>query len=92
MAFAGHARRHIGTILNLPEGAGTATLEKAEDQLHRRRARRHPQVLGEATPIHRGRTTQVWQARVTTAEGRLVALDDADVVDGPAATIVDFVK
>jgi uncharacterized protein (TIGR00369 family) len=31
-------------------------------------------VTGEATPVHKGRTTQVWQTRVTGADGRLVAL------------------
>jgi 1,4-dihydroxy-2-naphthoyl-CoA hydrolase len=31
-------------------------------------------VTGEATPLHRGRRTMVWQTRVTTADGRLVAL------------------
>ncbi|MDU6488348.1 PaaI family thioesterase, partial [Bradyrhizobium sp.] len=27
-----------------------------------------------ATPVHRGRRTQVWQTRIETAEGRLVAV------------------
>ncbi len=31
-------------------------------------------MIGEATPIHRGRRTMIWQIRVTTPEGRLVAL------------------
>jgi len=31
-------------------------------------------VIGETTPIHRGRRTMVWQTRVSTAEGKLVAL------------------
>jgi 1,4-dihydroxy-2-naphthoyl-CoA hydrolase len=32
-------------------------------------------LRGEATPVHRGRRTQVWQTRITLAEsGRLVAL------------------
>src|SRR5881392_3244250 len=31
-------------------------------------------VTAEATPLHRGRRTMVWQTRITTAEGRLVAL------------------
>jgi 1,4-dihydroxy-2-naphthoyl-CoA hydrolase len=25
-------------------------------------------------PVHRGRRTQIWQTRITTGEGRLVAL------------------
>jgi acyl-coenzyme A thioesterase PaaI-like protein len=31
-------------------------------------------VRGEATPLHVGGTTQVWQTRITRADGRLVAL------------------
>ena len=31
-------------------------------------------VHGEATPIHRGKTTQVWQTRVTSAEGKLLGI------------------
>jgi len=30
-------------------------------------------VRAEATPLHRGRTTMVWQTRVTDASGRLLA-------------------
>jgi 1,4-dihydroxy-2-naphthoyl-CoA hydrolase len=31
-------------------------------------------VVGETTPVHRGSRTMVWQTRVTTTEGRLVAV------------------
>jgi acyl-coenzyme A thioesterase PaaI-like protein len=31
-------------------------------------------VFGETTPIHRGRTTMVWQTRVTDEAGKLVAI------------------
>jgi 1,4-dihydroxy-2-naphthoyl-CoA hydrolase len=71
MAFA-DTLGATGTILNLPEGAGTATLESKTNFIAGAPA--GTRILGEATPIHRGRTTQVWQTRVTTAEGRLVAL------------------
>jgi acyl-coenzyme A thioesterase PaaI-like protein len=30
-------------------------------------------VRAETTPLHRGRTTMVWQTRVTDASGRLLA-------------------
>ena len=71
MAFA-DTLGATGTILNLPEGAGTATLESKTNFIAGAPA--GTRVTGEATPIHRGRTTQVWQTRVTTAEGKLVAL------------------
>jgi uncharacterized protein (TIGR00369 family) len=71
MAFA-DTLGATGTILNLPEGASTATLESKTNFIAG--APVGTRVIGEATPIHRGRTTQVWQIRVTTVEGRLVAL------------------
>jgi acyl-coenzyme A thioesterase PaaI-like protein len=30
--------------------------------------------MGETTPVHRGRRTMIWQTRISTQEGRLVAL------------------
>src|SRR5579863_1540811 len=71
MAFA-DTLGAAGTILNLPEGAGTTTLESKTNFIGP--APTGTRVIGEATPIHRGRRTQVWQTRVTTAEGRLVAV------------------
>ncbi len=61
-----------GTILNLPEGAGTTTIESKTNFIAA--APSGTRITGEATPLHRGRRTMVWQTRVTTAEGRLVAL------------------
>ena len=71
MAFA-DTLGAAGTILNLPEGAGTTTIESKTNFIAA--APLGARVTGEATPLHRGRRTQVWQTRVTTAEGRLVAL------------------
>jgi acyl-coenzyme A thioesterase PaaI-like protein len=31
-------------------------------------------VIGECLPLHRGRRTMVWQTRITSAEGRLIAV------------------
>src|SRR5204862_7985963 len=61
-----------GTILNLPEGAGTTTIESKTNFIAA--APLGTRITGEATPVHRGRRTMVWQTRITTAEGRLVAL------------------
>ncbi len=61
------------TVLNLPAGAkGTATLESKTNFVS-------PAPLGVtvyavATPVHRGRRTQVWQTRIETEQGALVAL------------------
>ena len=71
MAFA-DTLGAAGTILNLPQGAGTTTIESKTNFIAA--APLGARIRGEATPVHRGRRTQVWQTRVATAEGRLVAL------------------
>jgi uncharacterized protein (TIGR00369 family) len=71
MAFA-DTLGATGTILNLPEGAGTTTIESKTNFIAA--APLGTRITGEATPVHRGRRTMVWQTRITTAEGRLVAV------------------
>ena len=71
MAFA-DTLGATGTILNLPEGAGTTTIESKTNFIAPAPA--GTRVVGEATPVHRGRRTMIWQTRVSTPEGRLVAL------------------
>ena len=72
MAFA-DSLGGLATFLNLPEGAkGTTTIESKTNFLGA--ARVGQVVTAECTPIHRGRTTQVWQTRLTGEGGRLVAL------------------
>jgi 1,4-dihydroxy-2-naphthoyl-CoA hydrolase len=61
-----------GTILNLPPGAGTTTLESKTNFIAG--APRGARLIGEALPVHRGRRTQVWTTRITTQEGRLIAI------------------
>jgi 1,4-dihydroxy-2-naphthoyl-CoA hydrolase len=60
------------TIANLPKGGRTATIESKTnffasipigDVAH-----------AECTPLHRGRSTMVWQTRITRSDGRLCAL------------------
>jgi 1,4-dihydroxy-2-naphthoyl-CoA hydrolase len=70
MAFA-DTLGALGTVANLREGQGTTTIESktnffAASSLGAR-------LIAEATPLHRGRRTQVWETRLTNAEGRLVA-------------------
>jgi 1,4-dihydroxy-2-naphthoyl-CoA hydrolase len=59
------------TVLNLPAGATTTTLESKTNFLA---AGRSGIVRAEATCLHRGRRTMVWQTRVTDAAGRLLSL------------------
>ena len=71
MAFA-DTLGALGTIANLPDGAGTTTIESKTNFVAA--APVGTTIIGTATPVHRGRRTQVWQTRITTREGKLVAL------------------
>jgi len=59
----------VATFINLPEGARTTTLESKTNFL--RAAPVGMVVTAEATPFHKGRTTMVWQTRITDSDGRL---------------------
>ena len=61
-----------GTIVNLPQGAGTTTIESKTNFVAP--APVGTRVIGETTPIHRGRRTMIWQTRVSGQGGRLVAI------------------
>ena len=62
----------IGTVVNLPEGAGTTTIESKTNFVAP--APVGSRIIGEAIPVHRGKRTMIWQTRVSTPEGRLVAI------------------
>ena len=60
------------TIANLDEGSSTATIESKTnffagiavgDTAH-----------AECTPLHRGRSTMVWQTKITRGDGKLAAI------------------
>jgi 1,4-dihydroxy-2-naphthoyl-CoA hydrolase len=61
-----------GTIANLPEGARTVTIESKTNFFAAIPV--GDTARGEATPLHRGRTTMVWQTKITRSDGRLAAL------------------
>lgn len=71
MAFA-DALGAIGGHLNLSPGSRTTTLESKTNFLGSAKA--GSTVQGEATPLHIGRRSSVWQTRITSAEGKLLAL------------------
>ena len=61
------------TVIHLPEDAkGTTTIESKTNFIGG--AREGTTVIATATPVHRGRRTQVWQTRLETEDGRLVAI------------------
>jgi uncharacterized protein (TIGR00369 family) len=69
MAFADTVGA-TATMLNLPPGASTTTIESKTNFFG---AGRGGVVRAEATPLHRGRRTMVWQTRITDESGRLLA-------------------
>jgi uncharacterized protein (TIGR00369 family) len=71
MAFA-DGLGAIGGFLNLPPSARTTTLESKTNFLGA--APVGSTVTGEATPLHIGRRSSVWQTRITGEDGKLLAL------------------
>jgi len=71
MAFA-DTLGALGTIANLDSGDRTVTIESKTNFVAA--APLEARLIGEATPVHRGRTTMVWQTRVVTQQGQLVGL------------------
>lgn len=72
MAFA-DSLGAIGAFLSLPPGAkGTTTLESKTNFLGAVKA--GTTVTAEATPAHTGRTTSVWQTKITSEDGKTIAL------------------
>ncbi|MEA2679075.1 MAG: hypothetical protein QOK03_797 [Candidatus Binataceae bacterium] len=71
MAFA-DTLGACGTVLNLPQGSGTTTIESKTNFLAP--AAVGTKVIGECTALHRGKRTMVWQTRITAKGGRLIAI------------------
>jgi 1,4-dihydroxy-2-naphthoyl-CoA hydrolase len=72
MAFADSVGA-AATVINLPDDAkGTTTIESKTNFISG--AKEGTTVVATATPVHRGRRTQVWQTRIESEEGKLVAV------------------
>jgi len=80
MAFA-DTLGALGTVANLTTQTaartasatpGTVTIESKTNFVGA--APLGARLTGEATPVHLGRRTMVWQTRITTQDGKLVAL------------------
>lgn len=71
MAFADYLGA-LGTVINLPKGAGTTTMESKTNFFAP--APIGSTVIGTSTPLHKGRRTMVWQTRLTNPDGRLLAM------------------
>ena len=62
----------IATVANLAEGVTTTTIESKTNFFAAIPV--GDTARAECTPLHRGRTTMVWQTRVTRSDGRVAAL------------------
>jgi 1,4-dihydroxy-2-naphthoyl-CoA hydrolase len=71
MAFADTVGA-VGTVANLPAGARTTTIESKTNFMGA--ARVGTRIHAESVPLHRGRTTQVWQTTIRSEDGKLVAV------------------
>ena len=71
MAFA-DTLGAVAAILNMPRGARTTTIESKTNFIGGAAA--GTRVVGESTPLHKGRTTVVCQTTIRTEAGKLVAL------------------
>ncbi len=71
MAFADNVGA-AGAVVNLPKGARTATIESKTNFFAAIPV--GDTARAESTPLHLGRTTKVWQTKITRNYGRLCAL------------------
>ncbi|NKE64386.1 PaaI family thioesterase [Ramlibacter sp. RBP-2] len=71
MAFA-DTLGAIGTVVNMERGKRTTTTDSSTKFIGG--AKSGTTVVGESIPLHRGRTTQVWQTSIRTMEGKLCAV------------------
>ena len=62
----------IATVANLAEGTTTTTIESKTNFFAAIPV--GDTARAECTPLHRGRTTMVWQTTVTRSDGRVAAL------------------
>ena len=60
-----------GTVANLTEGQRTATLESKTNFISGCKA---GWITAEATPIHKGKRTHVWETRITDEAGKLLSV------------------
>ena len=71
MAFA-DTLGAVGTVINLPAGKRTTTTDSSTKFMAG--AKLNSVVTGTSVALHRGRTTMVWQTRITNEAGKLCAL------------------
>jgi 1,4-dihydroxy-2-naphthoyl-CoA hydrolase len=71
MAFADTVGA-VATLANLPDGTWTTTIESKTNFFAAIPA--GDTARAQCTPLHRGRSTMVWQTRIFRGDGRLAAI------------------
>jgi 1,4-dihydroxy-2-naphthoyl-CoA hydrolase len=71
MAFA-DTLGAIGAVMNLAPGTRTTTIESKTNFVGA--APVNTRVRAQSTPLHRGKTTQVWQTMIRSEAGKLCAV------------------
>ena len=71
MAFA-DTLGAIGTVVNLPPNTRTTTIESKTNFMGG--AAVNTRISGESVPLHRGKSTQVWQTTIRSEAGKLCAI------------------
>jgi 1,4-dihydroxy-2-naphthoyl-CoA hydrolase len=71
MAFA-DTLGAVGTVINLPDGKSTTTVESSTKFIGA--AKLGGIVTGDSVPLHKGRTTMVWQTTIRNDAGKLCAV------------------
>jgi 1,4-dihydroxy-2-naphthoyl-CoA hydrolase len=62
----------VGTVMNLAPGTRTTTIESKTNFLGA--APVNTRITAESTPLHRGKTTMVWQTMIKSEAGKLCAV------------------
>jgi uncharacterized protein (TIGR00369 family) len=62
----------VASVANLAEGFSTTTIESKTNFFAAIPA--GETALAECTPLHRGKTTMVWQTKISRADGKLAAI------------------
>jgi uncharacterized protein (TIGR00369 family) len=62
----------VGTVVNLPPNTRTTTIESKTNFMGA--APVNTRITAESVPLHRGKSTQVWQTTIRSEAGKLCAI------------------
>jgi len=74
----------VGAVVNLPPNARTTTIESKTNFVGAAPVNTH--ITAESVPLHRGKSTQVWQTTIRSEAGKLCAIVTQTQMVLPAST------